>query len=324
MRAVDGVSLTLEAGVTFGLVGESGCGKTTLARSVIRVLPPNCEIVGGQIFFRGTDLLRLRERDMRKVRWKDISLITQSAMNSLDPVYTVEDQIVEAIRAHEPLSIQAARVRVRDLCRSVGLDPTRTRTYPHQMSGGMRQRAIIAMALALRPAVIIADEPTTALDVIVQNQVLGRLRELQRESGTAVLFITHDVGVIAAMCDRVAIMYAGAVVETGSTQRVFTAPLHPYTQGLVRAFPRLHGPKRMLLSIPGAPPVISGGVFGCRFRFRCPYRERICEEKEPDLLPVEPDQAAACHMSDGVRAVAETGQTEAVWLAFEAAYDGGQ
>jgi peptide/nickel transport system ATP-binding protein len=317
------VSFILEAGQTFGLVGESGCGKSTLARSIIRVLPPNSEIVGGQILFRGKDLLPLREREMRKIRWKEICLIFQSALNSLDPVYTVEDQIVEAIRTHERVSIRAARVRVGDLFRLVGLDPTRARIYPHQMSGGMRQRAIIAMALSLRPSIIIADEPTTALDVMVQNQVLSRFRELQRESGTTVLFITHDVGVIVAMCDRVAIMYAGALVETGNTQQVFTAPRHPYTQGLIRAFPRLHGPKCTLLSIPGAPPVISGPVVGCRFRFRCPYRERVCEEREPDLLSVELDQAAACHLSGGVTAVAEAGQTEAVWLAFESAYERG-
>ncbi len=321
---MDRVSLTLEAGLTFGLVGESGCGKTTLARSIIRVVPPNCEIVAGEILFRGTDLLRLSEREMRRVRWKEISVISQSAMNSLDPVYSVEDQIVEAIRTHEPVSLAAARARVRDLFRLVGLDPTRVRAYPHQMSGGMRQRAIIAMALALRPALIIADEPTTALDVIVQNQVLRRFRELQRESGTAVLFITHDVGVVAAMCDRVAVMYAGAVVEVGGTQRVFTNPFHPYTQGLMRAFPRLHGPKQVLLSIPGAPPVISGREVGCRFRFRCPYRGQPCEEKEPDLLPVHPDQSVACHMSDKLRAVSESGQTEAVWLAFEATYETGK
>ena len=322
MRAVDRVSLSLEPGATLGLVGESGCGKTTLARSIIRVLPSNCEIVSGHVAFRGVDLLELSERDMRRIRWKEISLVTQSAMNSLDPVYTIEDQIVEAIRAHEAVSPHAARTRARNLCGLVGLDPGRIRIHPHQISGGMRQRAFIAMALALKPALVIADEPTTALDVIMQNQVLGRFRELQRESGTSVLYISHDVGVIAAMCDRVAIMYAGTVVESGGTEQVFTSPRHPYTQGLIRAFPRLHGPKRALLSIPGTPPVISGAVVGCRFRPRCPYAEPMCAEKDPDLWPVGTGHSSACHVSGKVQATAEAGDAEAVWLAFEAVQEG--
>ena len=319
MRAVDGVSFTLDAGTTLGLVGESGCGKTTLARSIIRILPTNCDIVAGEVMFRNTDLLKLSESALRRIRWKEIALVTQSAMNSLDPVQTVEDQIVEAIKAHEVVTTQAARARARDLCALVGADPERARSYPHQMSGGMRQRAIIAMALALRPALIIADEPTTALDVIMQNQVLTRFRELQRESQTSVLYITHDVGVVTAMCDQVAIMYAGTIVEMGPTEQVFTNPAHPYTQGLIRAFPRLHGAKHALLSIPGAPPMIRGKMIGCRFRFRCPYGEETCSEIEPGLQTVHSGHEVACHFTGKVTKAANTGTAEGTWLAFEAA-----
>lgn len=300
-------------------MGESGCGKTTLARSIIRVLPPNCDIVSGEVRFRGIDLLKLNEPDLRRIRWKEIALVTQSAMNSLDPVQSVEVQIVEAIRAHEHIPTRVARSRARDLCALVGVDPARARSYPHQMSGGMRQRAIIAMALALRPALIIADEPTTALDVIMQNQVLTRFRELQRESGTSVLYITHDVGVVTAMCDQVAIMYAGKIVELGPTEQVFTNPSHPYTQGLIRAFPRLHGAKHTLLSIPGAPPVIRGKFVGCRFQSRCPYSEQICIDIEPDLQAVDAGHRVACHLTSKVTNAASAGTAEDAWLAFESA-----
>jgi oligopeptide/dipeptide ABC transporter ATP-binding protein len=317
VRAVDRVSLALDAGTSLGLVGESGCGKTTLARSIIGVLPPNCDVVGGSIVFQGADLLKLSPSALRRIRWKGIALVTQSAMNSLDPVYTVETQLIEAIRTHENVTTRAARARVRELCTLVGVDPERAKSYPHQMSGGMRQRMIIAMALALRPALIIADEPTTALDVIMQNQVLTRFRELQREAGTSVLYITHDVGVVTAMCERVAIMYAGKVVEVGATEDVFTHAVHPYTQGLIRAFPRLHGARHSLLSIPGAPPVIRGDTVGCRFAPRCPYAQSICRHDEPPLRDVAPAHSAACHFTANVSAAAAEGRAESLWLAFE-------
>jgi oligopeptide/dipeptide ABC transporter ATP-binding protein len=281
------------------------------------VLPPNCDVTGGRIVFQGRDLLALAPSALRRVRWRAIALVTQSAMNSLDPVYTVETQLVEAIRTHEHVTMRAGRERARELCALVGVDPTRSKSYPHQMSGGMRQRVIIAMALALKPALIIADEPTTALDVIMQNQVLTRFRELQRESGTSVLYITHDVGVVTAMCERVAIMYAGRIVEIGATEDVFTHPAHPYTQGLIRAFPRLHGQRASLLSIPGAPPVIRGDTVGCRFEPRCPYAMSVCRESEPPLSSVARGQSAACHFTANVRGAANEGRAESVWLAFE-------
>ena len=317
MRAVDGVSLSIDAGTSLGLVGESGCGKTTLARSIIRVLPPNCEIVGGSVVFRGRDLVTMPASELRRIRWKGIALVTQSAMNSLDPVQSIEDQLVEALRTHESMSLRAARDRAKELCALVGVDPQRLRNYPHQMSGGMRQRAIIAMAMALRPALIIADEPTTALDVILQNQVLMRFQQLQRDAGTSVLYITHDVGVVTAMCEQVAIMYAGRIVETGRTEDVFTRPLHPYTQGLIRAFPRLHGPRHHLLSIPGVPPIIRGDTTACRFEPRCPYADEACRQREPDLEASEDSHRAACWFTSKVTGAAMQGKVEERWLAFE-------
>ncbi len=306
-QAVDDVSFTVQPGQNFGLVGESGCGKTTAAKSIVKLLPPNGEIVGGQILFKGRDLVRLTNEEMQKVRWREISMISQSAMNSLDPVYRVGDQIVEAIQAHEPVGRAEAMDRARELFGLVGIDPKRLRDYPHQFSGGMKQRSIIAMSLALNPSLIIADEPTTALDVIVQDQILRRIKSLLESHQASMILITHDISVVAEMCDRVAVMYAGKLMECGDVITVFKRPFHPYTLGLQNAFPDLHGAKQELISIPGSPPKLVDPPAGCRFAARCPFALDVCGEQEPAMVEVGPGHQAACHrleMIDWMRAEA--------------------
>ena len=294
-QAVDDVSFTVQPGQNFGLVGESGCGKTTAAKSIVKLLPPNGEIVGGQILFKGRDLVRLTNEEMQKVRWREISMISQSAMNSLDPVYRVGDQIVEAIQAHEAVGRAEAMDRARELVGLVGIDPKRLRDYPHQFSGGMKQRSIIAMSLALNPSLIIADEPTTALDVIVQDQILRRIKSLLESHRASMILITHDISVVAEMCDRVAVMYAGKLMECGDVITVFKRPFHPYTQGLQNAFPDLHGAKQELISIPGSPPKLVDPPPGCRFAPRCPFALDLCGKREPAMVEVGPGHQAACH-----------------------------
>ncbi|MGE5618730.1 MAG: ABC transporter ATP-binding protein [Sphingomonadaceae bacterium] len=294
-QAVDDVSFTIQPGENFGLVGESGCGKTTAAKSIIKLLPPNGEIVGGQILYKGRDLVKLTNEEMQKVRWKEISMISQSAMNSLDPVYRVGDQIVEAIQAHEPVSRAEAMDRAKELFGLVGIDAKRLKDYPHQFSGGMKQRSIIAMSLALNPGLIIADEPTTALDVIVQDQILRRIKSLLESHRASMILITHDISVVAEMCDRVAVMYAGKIMEWGDVVTVFKRPFHPYTLGLQNAFPNVHGPKQELISIPGTPPKLVNPPTGCRFAARCPFAIDRCREEEPAMVEVGSGHQAACH-----------------------------
>ncbi len=294
-QAVDDVSFTVNPGENFGLVGESGCGKTTAAKSIIKLLPPNGEIRGGQILYDGRDLAKLSEEEMRKVRWAEVSMISQSAMNSLDPVYKVGDQIVEAIQAHEAVSKAEALERTKELFKLVGIDPNRMKDYPHQFSGGMKQRSIIAMSLALNPGLIIADEPTTALDVIVQDQILRRIKSLLLSHGASMILITHDISVVAEMCDRVAVMYAGKVMEIGNVREIFKLPFHPYTLGLQNAFPNVHGPRQDLISIPGSPPKLVNPPKGCRFAARCPFAVEVCSQEEPAMEDVEPGHQACCH-----------------------------
>jgi oligopeptide/dipeptide ABC transporter ATP-binding protein len=295
VRAVDGVSLRIEQGEYFGLVGESGCGKTTLARAILRLLPENCRIVAGSIRLNGRDLTRLSDRDLRPVRWREIAFVPQSAMNSLDPVVRIGDQIVEAIRAHEPVSRAAGLRRAAELFDLVGLDPRRLRDYPHQFSGGMRQRALIAMSLALTPDLIVADEPTTALDVIVKDQILHRMDLAQKQLHKSLLLVTHDISVVAENCDRVAVMYAGQIMESAPTAALLGTPFHPYTLGLKNAFPNLTGEVRELVSIPGAPPDLSRPPGGCRFHPRCPFATALCAAEVPPLLEVAPGHVSACH-----------------------------
>jgi len=254
VRAVDNVSFKLEKGESVGLAGESGCGKTTTALSIIRLLPKNGRIIGGSVKYDGKDLALIKESELRRIRWKHISIIFQGAMNSLNPVRRINWQIAEAIALHEHVSMDEASVRVDELLELVGISPARKNDYPHEFSGGMRQRVMIAMALACNPKIVIADEPVTALDVMIQAQILELLERLKREFDLSMILISHDLSVIAETCDKVAIMYAGKLVEYGATEEVFKDPQHPYTQGLIRSFPDIYGPRELPPWIPGQPP----------------------------------------------------------------------
>lgn len=298
VNAVDTVTFSLEQGEALGLVGESGCGKTSLALAILRLLPENARIIDGQVLFQGTDLLTLPEREMRKVRWSGISMVFQAAMNSLNPVYRIADQIIEAMQTHAEngrLSEGEARRRVAELYELVGLNPDRMDQYPHEYSGGMRQRAVIAMALSCNPSIIIADEPTTALDVIVQDRILHRLDEIRHQLNMSVIYISHDVAVIAEITDKVGIMYAGKLVEFGPTEAIFKRPHHPYTAALMSSFPSIRGEKHELTTIGGEPPNLLDPPTGCRFHPRCSYATSQCAEREPPLEPVSrEDHKKAC------------------------------
>ncbi len=276
VRAVDGMDLEVPAGSITGLVGESGCGKSTLGRALMGVLPDAGRIAGGQVVFEGQDLIPLSESARRAIRWRRMSFIPQTAMNALDPVQRLRGQMLEVLIERGGFSRDRALVRAAELFRMVGLDPVRLADYPHQFSGGMRQRASIALALALEPALVIADEPVTALDVIVQRQVLDVLRELQARLNLAMILVTHDMAVVAYACDRVAVMYAGQVVESGPVEAVLERPLHPYTMGLTHAFPDVHGGSEALVPIEGAPPSLLHPPTGCRFAARCPFAQPRC------------------------------------------------
>ncbi|MBK5928881.1 glutathione ABC transporter ATP-binding protein, partial [Rhodobaculum claviforme] len=313
VRAVDGIDFSIAPGEALGLVGESGCGKTTAAKAMLKLLPPNGEIPAGRMEFAGRDLVPLTGEDMRRVRWKEIAWISQAAMNALDPVYRVGDQILEAMQAHIEISRADGMAHARDLFRAVGIDPSRLSAYPHEMSGGMKQRAVIAMAMALQPQLLIADEPTTALDVVTQAQILSRLARLRRERGMALLFITHDISVVVQTCDRVAVMYGGKIMETGPVRDVFGAPFHPYTMGLTNAFPTLEGAQRELISIPGTPPDLLRPPPGCRFAERCPFATDRCRTEEPEAHAVGEGRLSACHYPDRVEEFRATAATNAAW-----------
>ncbi|MDR5905146.1 ABC transporter ATP-binding protein [Franzmannia qiaohouensis] len=313
VQAVDGVSFSLAPGEALGLVGESGCGKTTAAKAMLRLLPPNGEVPRGHIDFAGRDLLGLDPEAMRRVRWDEIAWISQAAMNALDPVYTVGDQILEAMSAHRKIERKAAWAHAEQLFRDVGIDPGRLSAYPHEMSGGMKQRAVIAMALALDPQLIVADEPTTALDVVTQAQILSRLTKLRRERGLALMFITHDISVVVQTCDRVAVMYGGHIMETGPVREVFASPFHPYTMGLTNAFPTLEGAQRELISIPGSPPDLLDPPAGCRFAERCPFATQRCTSETPLLIDVGEGRHAACHYPEQAVDFRQRAAENATW-----------
>ena len=298
VKAVDGVSFTLRDGEALGIAGESGCGKTTTALSLVRLLPPNAKIVSGSIRLFGIDLLKKSETAIRRYRWREISVIFQGAMNALNPVQRVIDQIAEPIELRLNESHDDARRRAGELLELVGIPRARGRAYPHELSGGMRQRAMIAMALACDPAVVIGDEPTTALDVMVQAQILELLERLRRELGLSLILITHDLSVIAETCDRVLVMYAGRVAEEGSVAEVFRRPRHPYTQMLLRAFPNIRADARELGTIPGSPPDLRTPPDGCRFHPRCPLAMDACRAEQPRETTAG-GVRVACHLYTG-------------------------
>ena len=295
VSAVDGVSFTLARGEVLGLAGESGCGKTTLALSLLKLLPENGRITGGKILLEGTDLVPLSEEAIRPLRWRRLAVIFQGAMNSLHPVYRIVDQIREALEACDPgISRKQADDRISELFRLVGLDPALAGRYPHEYSGGMRQRAVIALALACNPDLVIADEPTTALDVIVQDSILRELRSLQRQFGMSMIYISHDIAVLAEVSRRIAVMYAGRLAELGTTMDVFDRPLHPYTAALLASVPSLHGPRIRLAALPGEPPDLVHPPSACRFHPRCPRALAQCAERDPVWEDFGGGHFAAC------------------------------
>lgn len=298
VRAAEDVSFTVNQGEALGLAGESGCGKTTLALSILRILPPGGMILRGKILFDDVDILALNEQQMREqVRWKKMSLVFQGAMNALNPVYKVGDQIVEAITTHETeTSQEEALERAKQLLNIVGIEPSRVDNYPHEFSGGMKQRAVIAMALACNPKLLIADEPGTALDVIVQAQILKLLISLREKLNLSMILITHDLSIISETCQKVAIMYAGKLVEYGDAVTIFKEPLHPYTLGLIGAFPDIAGPRTRMKSIPGSPPDLLYPPTGCRFHPRCMYALTVCRKEEPIFSHIKEDHYVACHL----------------------------
>ncbi len=296
VRAVDGVSFSISAGEAFGFAGESGSGKSMTALSILRLLPFHGKITAGSIRFKGTDLLTLPTEAMRELRGNRIAMIFQDPMSSLNPVFTVGDQIAETVRAHRELDRGAARAEAIRLMGAVEIPDAARRyaAYPHEFSGGMRQRVMIAMALACSPDLLIADEPTTALDVTVERQILALLQTLRRETGSAILLIAHNLALIAEHCDRIAVMYAGQIVEMSDTTRLFTRPLHPYTRALLGSMPRRHISEERLSPLSGLPPVVRGGRIGCSFAPRCPARMERCLETAPELAEVEPGHFVRC------------------------------
>ena len=316
VRALEGIDLTIRRGEILGLVGETGCGKSVLARSILRLVPdPPGRITHGEIRFKGEDILRVNGKRLREIRGNEISMIFQEPMSSLNPVFTIGNQMAEVIILHQRVKRDRARAICLEMLSQVKMpDPDRVLSkYPHELSGGMKQRAMIAMELSCRPALLIADEPTTALDVTVQGQVLTILDDLVRRIGASVLFISHDLGVIAQLCDRVSVMYAGRMVETAPVEALFARPRHPYTVGLLQAIPSMHEERDSLMTIPGVVPRLIDPPPGCRFAPRCGKRFEPCDRVVPPLSEVEPGHAVACHLypgapEDATRRSAGTGE----------------
>lgn len=313
VHAVDGVSFSLEKGETLGLVGESGCGKTTIGKAILRLHPEGAISPKSRILFEGQDLLTLSKREMRAVRGGRIGLIPQSAMNALDPVSRIGNLIKEGLVAHGLESAESRDRKLRELFASVGLDTGRIGDYPHMFSGGMRQRATIAMAFSLNPSLIIADEPTTGLDVIVQEQVLKQLSNLIQKEGATFLIITHDIGIVAEHCRTTAVMYAGRLAEIGPTRDILLHPFHPYTMGLQNGFLGVKGKFKEVISIPGAPPNLAAPSPGCPFHPRCPFAESRCETEVPPLEKVSPTHHVACHLHHKAPEMRELTQKPETW-----------
>jgi peptide/nickel transport system ATP-binding protein len=286
VRAVDRVSFTLAPGEFLGIVGESGCGKSTLLFAVTQLLSPPGEVSGGSVVFRGENMVRLGEDELRHMRWRDYSVVMQSAMNALNPMKSIGAQFKDTLQVHGSLSAEQVRQRSAEVLGLVGIDAVHLKSYPHQLSGGMRQRAMIAMALLFTPQLVIMDEPTSALDVVAQRSLMSKIKDLQRQLGFAVIFVTHDMSVVSRYSDRVMVMYAGQIAEGAATEAIFARPLHPYTQGLMSAFPSVTGPRRELVGIPGAPPDLARPPGGCRFHPRCPQVMPQCLSRKPELYRV--------------------------------------
>ena len=316
VKAVDGVSIKVDEGEVFGIAGESGCGKSTLIRTIMRLTPSSARISADRMELQGVDLLGMSDKQYsRDVLWKKISMVPQSAMNSLNPVYRVGDQITEAILFHTDVGRNEAMNRAKRLFNAVGLEESLVTNYPHEFSGGMRQRALIAMSLALNPAMIIMDEPTTGLDVLVQERILRSLAELreQMEKPQAIILITHDISVIAEMADRIGIMYAGKMMEQGSAMEMFHEPFHPYTLGLKNAFPSIKTLGRELISIPGSPPNLEGDNPGCLFEARCPFAIPQCKLESPPPVEVSAGHVVHCIRTDSVEEFRSLAQEKHTW-----------
>ena len=299
VRAVDDVSFTVSRGEFLGIVGESGCGKSTLLFAVAQLLAPPAMIAAGSVTFGGANLVGLTDGQLSAIRWRDMSVVMQSAMNALNPVKTIGAQFKDAMRAHGKHTSEEVTARSAEVLRMVGIDPVHLRSYPHQLSGGMRQRSMIAMAMLFTPDLVIMDEPTSALDVVAQRSLMVQIKELQQAFGFAVIFVTHDMSLISHFSDQLVVMYAGQVDELGATRTIFDRPRHPYTQGLLEAFPSIRGPRVPLKGIPGNPPDLSAILTGCRFHPRCPYAQDRCAEVEPDLYPLDDELVRCLRLADG-------------------------
>jgi len=305
VRAVNGVSFSIKSGEIFGLAGESGCGKSTIAHSILRVLRPPAVITGGQVLYKGMDVLEMGEEDsqgsdkatmpIESFRWSEVSMVFQSSMNSLNPVIRISDQIMDVIIKHKQVTKTQARKKAVELMDFVNIERERLDAYPHELSGGMRQRAVIAIALALEPSLLIMDEPTTALDVVVQKDILQQIEKLKEELGFSILFITHDLSLMVELSDRIGIMYAGEIIEMAPSREIFNDPVHPYTQGLLTSFPSITGGKKKLIGIPGSPPNLLSPPSGCRFHPRCTHCDPIETEIAPKLQEVRPGHWVAVH-----------------------------
>jgi peptide/nickel transport system ATP-binding protein len=300
VKALDNVFISLEKGKVLGIAGESGSGKSTLAKAIFRILPYNARILNGQIIYKNSNLLTMSENDLqKKIRWKSIAYVPQVSMNSLDPVYRVKSQMLETIFAHEDVSKAEALERIENTIKEVGLPSEILDKFPHELSGGQKQRVMIAMSMLLNPELLIADEPTTALDVIIQAQIIAMIKKIQKEKNLSMIFITHDLSLLAQISDIMAIMYAGKIVEVGKVEDIYYSPLHPYTQLLIKSVPSIKNRKKKLVSIPGEVPDLSNPPTGCRFNPRCPLAQEICKRESPELTRVNGSHYVACFMVGG-------------------------